>query len=127
MFDSIGGTSYTGGLKVPLENCASGVPATCGPGNYNAHWREAVFGRELMTPYISVGFPNPLSAVTIAMFQDLGYSANYAAAEAYAQVFSLRALAAGQGPVLDLGNDQLPGPRTLLEERTGRVLRVIRR
>ena len=126
MFDSIGGLTYTGGQKVPLENCTGGVPSSCGPGNYNSHWRESKFGLELMTPYYTSGVVNPLSALTITSFQDIGYSVNYEAAQAYSQIFTAPpALAVAGGRVIDFGNDEYRGPRTLVDERTGRVLRVI--
>lgn len=37
------------------------------------HWSEAVFGGELMTPYIEDGEPLLLSRLTAAVLQDLGY------------------------------------------------------
>jgi hypothetical protein len=109
MFDSIGGTSYTGGLKVPLENCAAGVPASCGPGNYNGHWREATFLNELMTPYLTTTAAMPVSVITIAVFADMGYLVNFAAAETYTRTFTAPAVT--RGPVIDLGNDVLVEPR----------------
>ncbi len=123
VFDSIGGTAYTGGNKVPLENCQTGVPTSCGPGTYNSHWRESTFFNELMTGYLNSGNPNPLSVLTIAAFGDLGYTVNYAAAAAYSRTFS--APAASRGAVLDLGDDVLRVPILVLDDRTGTVLRVI--
>ncbi|MEJ2290553.1 MAG: leishmanolysin-related zinc metalloendopeptidase [Deinococcales bacterium] len=70
---------------VPVENCldASGNPMTnCGPGTEDAHWREAIFGNELMTGYLNAG-TNPLSRLTIASFADLGYTVDENAADAY--------------------------------------------
>lgn len=123
VFDSIGGTSYTGGNKVPLENCVSGVPPSCGPGTLYSHWREATFGNELMTGYLNAG-ANPLSVLTIVSFEDNGYLVNYAAAQAYVRVFTAPAIS--RGPVIDLSNDQYRGPVEVVDDRTGRVLRVIR-
>lgn len=60
--------------SVPLEN-------TGGLGTCDGHWRKSVFGDELMTGYI--GSSNPLSRVTIGSMQDLGYTVNYSAADAY--------------------------------------------
>ena len=40
----------------------------------NGHWREFVFKAEVMSPFIDGGVPNPLSIVTLASFQDLGYT-----------------------------------------------------
>ena len=65
-FDSIGGDEYEGGDPVPVQNLG-------GRGVVNGHWRESVFDTELMTPYLDGGVANPLSIVTIASFQDLGY------------------------------------------------------
>ncbi|HSJ09068.1 MAG TPA: leishmanolysin-related zinc metalloendopeptidase [Longimicrobiales bacterium] len=65
-----------GGLAVvPVEN-------TGGVGTRDSHWRESVFGNELMTGYIGSG-GNPLSALTIASLQDLGYGATQAVAATF--------------------------------------------
>lgn len=61
--------------SVPVENVG-------GPGTRGGHWRESVFDNELMTGYLNRGV-NPLSKVTVGALQDLGYSVNYAAADAY--------------------------------------------
>lgn len=45
-----------------------------------SHWSEAVFDSELMTSDPDKG-RTPLSGVSIASFEDLGYKVNYAAAE----------------------------------------------
>ncbi len=67
-FDSVGGTTYTGGgssppagNKVPVENCGTSpfVSPVCGGGTVNGHWREVVLGNELMTGYVNGG-SNPL-------------------------------------------------------------------
>ncbi len=57
------GTAY-GGRTVPVENCF-------GDGTRNAHWRESVVDRELMTGFIDA--TNPLSPLTILSLLDLGY------------------------------------------------------
>jgi len=127
-FDSIGGTSYTGGNKIPVENCGGPtfVPPNCGAGSYNSHWREAVFVNELMSPVINNG-ANPLSVLTIAAMEDEGYTVNYAAADAYSRVFTappaLRAAAAAT-ELMSLGDDILHIPIHVID-RAGRVLRVI--
>ncbi len=122
-FDSIGGTSYTGGNKVPLENCGPASPAGCGTGNVNSHWREPTFFNELMTGYLNAG-ANPLSVLTIAVFGDLGYTVNYAAAQTYNRTFS--APAAARGALIDLRDDDLRIPIEVVDAN-GRVVRVIRR
>ncbi len=56
------------GQSVPVENGAQ-------PGSSDGHWRESVFGNELMTPFF--GGPgetsSPLSALTVASLADLGF------------------------------------------------------
>jgi hypothetical protein len=60
---------------VPVAN-TGGVGTRCG------HWRESVFGSELMTGFFDLG-NNPLSRLTIASMQDLGYAVNLDAADSY--------------------------------------------
>ncbi len=66
----LGGTG-----NVPLEN--GGGQGTC-----EGHWREKTFSNELMTGYTN-GSTEPLSRLTIASLQDVGYSVDYNQAEAY--------------------------------------------
>ena len=61
---------------VPVEN-------TGGPGTRDGHWREAVLGNELMTGFLDPG-KNPLSRLTVAALQDMGYAINLDAAEPFA-------------------------------------------
>ncbi len=65
-----------GPTPVPIAN-------TGGPGTREGHWRESVLGNELMTGFLNNG-PNPLSALTVASLEDIGYEVNQAAAEAFA-------------------------------------------
>lgn len=128
-FDSIGGTSYTGagqtagGNKVPVENCGNlpYVSPTCGGGTVNGHWRETVFGNELMTGFINLG-TNPLSLLTIAAQEDLGYVVNYAAADAYVHIFT--APAVGGAPPIAMGDDIRHGPIYVIDA-SGKVVRVL--
>jgi len=62
-------------LPVPVANVG-------GPGTRDSHWREAVFGNELMTGTIAAA-GNPLSRMTVASLQDLGYTVDLNAAEPY--------------------------------------------
>jgi hypothetical protein len=64
---------------------ARGVPveATGGSGTADSHWRETVFTNELMTGWAGPGTNLPLSRVTVGSLADLGYTVNYAAADAY--------------------------------------------
>jgi hypothetical protein len=65
----------TGPAPVPVENLG-------GAGTADGHWREAVFKNELMSGFISAA-NNPLSRLTVASLQDLGYKVNLSAAETY--------------------------------------------
>jgi hypothetical protein len=64
-----------GPLPVPVEN-------TGGQGTANSHWRDSVFEAELMTGFVNLG-GNPMSRMTIASLQDLGYQVNMAVAQPY--------------------------------------------
>jgi hypothetical protein len=80
-YDSIFGVTDT---SVPVEN-------TGGPGTRDSHWRESVFRNELMTGFLNSGV-DPLSRVTAAQMQDIGYTGvNLDAADAYNKPASLRA------------------------------------
>ena len=123
-FDSIGGTSYAGGQKVPVENCGTSpyVFPTCTTGTVNSHWRKVVFGNELMVGFLS---SNPmLSVVTVAAQEDLGYTVNYAGADPYVLPAVVAALPAV--PVLALGDDVRRGPIYMVDDM-GRIVRVINR
>ena len=65
----------TAPTAVPVENIG-------GPGTRDSHWREAVFKNELMSGFIAAP-NNPLSRLTVASLQDLGYVVDLNAAEAY--------------------------------------------
>ncbi|MEV6976076.1 leishmanolysin-related zinc metalloendopeptidase [Kitasatospora sp. NPDC093806] len=60
---------------VPVEN-------TGGAGTADAHWRETVFDNELMTGFVNRS-KNPLSRVTAASLQDIGYIVDLDAADPY--------------------------------------------
>lgn len=64
-----------GPQPVPVENQG-------GPGTARAHWRESVFANELMTGFVDAP-PNPLSRLTVAGLQDLGYQVDLEAADPY--------------------------------------------
>ncbi len=74
-FDAAGGIPYKG-LKVPVENELGGS------GTRDAHWRESVFGNELMTGFIDL-VSNPLSAITVSSLADLGYVVDLSGVDAY--------------------------------------------
>ncbi len=62
-------------MPVPIENLG-------GKGTRNSHWREVVFGNELMSGFVEFS-PNPLSIVTVASLADLGYTVDLSAAEEF--------------------------------------------
>lgn len=111
-FDAVGGGAYSA-PKVPVEN-------TGGPGTRDSHWRESVFGTEVMTGFIN-GAADRLSRVTAGSMADLGYAVTLSGAETYA--LPLSAAARAEPPVA-LGDDLLRVPVKVLDPR-GRVLRVL--
>jgi hypothetical protein len=80
-FRLLGGST----ANAPIENTGEA-------GTRDGHWRESIFGSELMTGYINSG-SNPISTLTIASLQDIGYGANTGAAGSYT-------LGAGTGRVM---------------------------
>ena len=74
----------SGPTPVPVEN-------TGGQGTADSHWRETIFRNELMSGFIAAP-GNPLSKVTVASLQDLGYVVNLNAAEPF-QLPNLMAIA----------------------------------
>ena len=63
------------GPFVPVAN-------TGGAGTREGHWRELVFGGELLTGFLS-GADRPLSRMSIASFEDLGYQVDYSVADPF--------------------------------------------
>ncbi len=127
-FDSAGGTSYTAGAKVPVEE------------RVEAHWRREVFdgdGRaEVMTPVLTIGAS--LSAITIQSLADLGYTVDVNLAQPYrlpgADLATADVERARVGvpanrmgaPVYRFGDDIMRGP-LLAVDADGYVVRVIPR
>ena len=109
-FAAIGGGSYTGGNIVPVENDTTSF----GTGSLDGHWRESVFISELMTPAANVG-ANPLSSLTIASFEDLGYTVDLGEAEAYSQTFSIVFGDQARPQVIDLSGDVWQGQLHVVE------------
>jgi PKD repeat protein len=70
-YRTLGGTG-----NIKLENLY-------GPGTCEGHWKESVFGTELMTGFLNGGVANPLSRMTLASMQDLGYSIDLSKADSY--------------------------------------------
>jgi hypothetical protein len=121
-FDALGGTNYTGGAKVPVENTLFGA------GTRDSHWRESVFDHELMTGVIDApGTGNPMSSMSIASLADLGYTVDVSQADTYNQTFSgAAALRAPQPGEVVLVDDIIFGPLRVVD-RAGRVVHVLLR
>lgn len=66
-------------MDVILRNVNSGavVEDEGGMGTAGSHWKEAVYGDEIMTGYIETSRVMPLSILSIGALEDLGYSVNY--------------------------------------------------
>jgi subtilisin-like proprotein convertase family protein len=75
-------TGASSPTPVPVAN-------TGGGGTRDGHWRESVLGNELMTGFVEA-VDNPISRLTIASLEDLGYMVNYDAADAYVLPSALR-------------------------------------
>lgn len=115
-FDAAGGTDYTGGAKVPVENLG-------GAGSANLHWRGSVLGGELLRPLNRLGVPETLSAITIQSMADLGYIVDVSLAEPYA-LPGVGAADEKAGREVDPGDDVLRGPVQVFDLR-GRLVRVL--
>ena len=110
-FDRIGAAGYSAGAKVPVEN-------TGGAGTRDSHWREAVFGEELMTGYLgAANVAKPLSVVTVASMGDEGYQVNYAGADAFSLTFAALRAQAGGGQAVPLVDDILRLPIGVVDAR----------
>jgi hypothetical protein len=97
--DFDGGASDRRNL-VPLENSG-------GTGSRDRHWRETVFGSELMTAYL--GTASPLSRTTLEALVDQGWQVNAELADPF--LVSTSTFAASllqESAPLDLGDDALP-------------------
>jgi Bacterial Ig-like domain (group 1)/Leishmanolysin len=108
-FNNIGGSTYTGGQKVPVEN-------TGGAGTINGHWRESVLANELMTGWLNSGVSNPLSELTVRSLGDMGYTVNVAGADAFFLTLSLRNDGAEEDGIL-LMDDIYRGPIHRVDEQ----------
>jgi hypothetical protein len=95
-YQALGGTG-----AVPLETQG-------GEGTRDSHWRKSVFNIEMMTGFVEpVGIDQPVSRVTIAQWQDMGYTVNLAAADAFVLTQgSLRAPGSGHDHGI-LGYDEV--------------------
>jgi hypothetical protein len=83
-------------------NAPTPVPVanTGGPGTRDGHWRESVLGNELMTGFLDAGV-NPISRLTVAALQDMGYEINYDAADPFVLPGALQLAEMGIGAERD--------------------------
>ncbi|MCY4372228.1 MAG: hypothetical protein OXC31_00565 [Spirochaetaceae bacterium] len=105
--------SYTSG-KVPVENDTQSY----GSGSLDGHWRESVFGSELMTSTVSTS--EKFSKVTIAALADLGYSVDYTQAESY----TLPGSSALHRSPLDIRDEVRRGPVTRVPFRDQQIVLI---
>jgi hypothetical protein len=110
-------TPYNGNA-VPVEN-------TGGGGTRDGHWRETVFGRELMTGFLNARVANPLSAVTTTSMRDLGYVVDDSRSDAFQLGAALAALAA-PAPAAEWREQLSPWPMRVTDA-SGRTLEVLAR
>ena len=117
-FVSSGGASYQG-AKVPVENDPT-------HGTVDGHWRETVFGNELMSTQLAAG-TDYLSAITIQSLADIGYTVNLEEADRFIlpERSNASARAAEGRHAIDLSDDVVTGP-AVFYDRYGRVVRVLR-
>lgn len=112
-------TATYSGTPVPVENIG-------GLGTADGHWRESVLRNELMTGRYNVGGSNPLSRISAASLQDLGYTVNIDATDG----FSFRASLFRFPFIVDsnsreLHNDIRPLPRYTTDAK-GNLVRLRR-
>lgn len=110
-FDEAGGINYTG-AKVPTE-----------PGQ--GHWRDSVFGSELMVSFLYVNRREPLSAITLEALVDMGFWVDVS----YADPFQLAspdrvASDAPSEPIIRVRDEVDRGPQVIVDS-DGRTIRVI--
>jgi hypothetical protein len=107
------------GLRGATDLIAVPVEDSGGPGTRDSHWEDDVFGNELMTGFVR-GAGNPLSRMTAASLQDLGYAVDLEAAERYTLPPPGALVAAGTAGVRELhgrsGAIQSTNPLTLSPE-----------
>ncbi|OLZ48494.1 peptidase [Streptomyces amritsarensis] len=96
-------------LPVPVANVG-------GPGSAGSHWRERVFGHELMSPNIAAA-GNPLSRLTAASLGDIGYEVDLDGAEPYELPDLMAIAAAGEEPEVRRGVVLPTVPSSIPSER----------
>lgn len=120
-FNAAGGDVRTVDSPVPVEN------AQGGSGTLDGHWRESTMDEELMTGFLDGGVTNPLSAITVASLQDMGYTVDLGAADPYTVTNPNGAPPPGRDHRhIELVGDILRLPIHLVDAQ-GNVVGVIRR
>lgn len=114
-FNAAGGGAYSG-AKVPVMNEG-------GAGTVNSHWRDAVFGAELMTGFINTG-ANPLSAISVAAMRDITYTMSVSGADPFTINPGLRIAGPRRGR--HMVNDIISDPIRRMD-LNGRIVGVLRR
>jgi hypothetical protein len=115
------------GMSSGFGFSGKGVPveATGGAGTAFSHWRETTFGNELMTGFLGASGSNPLSALTVEQFHDLGYVVNDALADGFSFAAMVQAFGVSSEPIA-LVEGTLPMPIVVVD-RTGHEVRRIPR
>lgn len=115
-FDAAGGEGYSG-AKAPLESGAM-------PGISDVHWRESVFGDEVMTPYVT-GDSQPLSRITLEALYEVGYELDVMMADPF--TLAVARSAGPRGPKryygIDLAAYRGPGPVATMTTRAKGVVK----
>ena len=111
-FNNAGGGPYQG-AKVPLES-----------GGDDSHWRQSVFGDELMTPNWVWPYTKRLSAITIQVLADIGYQVDVSQADAY-QLPPLGSAKLAADPSLPRGNCQIHNGPIYVTDEQGRLVQTI--
>lgn len=81
------GSNFTRARVPPIET-------EFGPGTRCGHWDEGTLVNELLTGFVGDEEDNPLSIITIAGFEDLGYVVDYEMADPYTVPVSAAVLSA---------------------------------
>ena len=87
------------------------------------HWRESVFGDEIMSPFAS-DREEPLSAITIQSLADIGYAVDVSQADPYRLPPRGSLTRRAPGRRIRLENDIRSGPVRVVDTN-GRVVRII--
>jgi hypothetical protein len=111
-------------FDVPVENCV-GIPG-CGAGTQDGHWREPIFGSEIMTGFYNANVVNPFSALSAASMRDLTYVVNDAAVDAFSLPLVFGNLRAGAGGATRLREQLSPWPIQVVDD-AGNVVGEARR